>query len=1116
MTNISNEFIEICDNWSDAEKCPHWDQYLGNEELDSELGFRLVNIAFEVMLRCWSEQGMDRQSALKRFIELSANAEHSNQVRRMLATENDFLQEFLTYLKSIYAPFHDLDSNAGTHDKFLGQYQVKRKLGEGAFSRVYHVINDAGIDSAIKVPKISNSSLDQLVRQFQDIPAELELLKKLSDSDFVVKPISAYPNQEIEFVTDKSRYLRNKSFRDTLELFIDSQKAPYIEMQLCEGSLADIISSDAKDQDSIKSEFWIASTIYDIVEGLASLAQRKIYHRDIKPQNILLSRGKPLLADFNVSQSLQDSLSTRNIAGTLEYMSPENIQQYAKGAVHYHNTTDEIWSIGVIFYQLLAGEHPYGHLQRQDYANPNTSILPVPLQDRGDIQWTDSGRELASICMECLHVQGAHRIDFPALGKRLRQWKNKFDPDYQTHFVDEERARLADQHLETGFSQFRRGDFLLARNEAEAALRLKPDHNDAFLLKGLIELQQKNFDVAQGLFLKAEKYAPYLAEIQIALYYTEKKLNNFEKAGYHLRQVKEIDGRKLNPCFLHLEKKRIGKETLELKFVIREIISRVEYGSIRLKSYLENVVPWYYFSRVSKGRLGSIFVGGLVCTLIALVLYAVNTFDVYSGKIQEHSFVTDVLMISAPEGQEAIAEVDQVTHRYFLRSGEVIEASATKPDGIAETEIVRQMRIETPLMFLSRFGIIALVTFLGVAYVYLFDSLFEKLYHATRRITLLDRGEMLKSFNARLNPFWGEINYDRRSVFDDPSFISKMPRSRISVEGKFKEEDLVRALDHSYPSEDILKQSISTILQQDYYQQLPKEVQSGTSLEPELGFSTTGPTQPVESYLAPPSVENREIELTIKKDIHRVWRCLKELFVTPTKSSAKMVWLNRQVFMGVGIVIAFTILNILCALPYERDSVFGIASSARFVMYFVQMVLVTWAIGIVLQSFRLLVNLSSLPTRSFPMIPKCLTIGVLLDYFLVMAFLGFMFFFLATVQHVVWSTLHGSTVASLTLFGMTLAGVSFQLAVPMVEIYRNYQRQKTESILTIGERSHSDFDEFVREPSKESREKLIDQHENLRFVTRSQHSNPFTLFQIAVFIGMCILIAAVTVFYFAF
>lgn len=113
------------------------------------------------------------------------------------------------------------------------------------------------------------------------------------------------------------------------------------------GSLADRL----KDVGTTSHKHAVELTI-GILTGLEFLHNRQIIHRDIKPQNILLQGDTPRLADFGISRAMQTTAVSSTIIGTDSYMSPEAFD--GKRSVQ-----TDIWSVGVVLYQLLNGTLPF-------------------------------------------------------------------------------------------------------------------------------------------------------------------------------------------------------------------------------------------------------------------------------------------------------------------------------------------------------------------------------------------------------------------------------------------------------------------------------------------------------------------------------------------------------------------------------------------------------------------------------------------------------------------------------------------------------------------------------------------------------------------------------------
>ena len=95
--------------------------------------------------------------------------------------------------------------------------------------------------------------------------------------------------------------------------------------------------------------------IKDLASVLEFLHGKGIIHRDIKPENILLDKaGRIKVADFGWSNFLKPNVPRTTFCGTLDYLPPEMLTRS-----HVHDQMVDIWSIGVLCYELLTGKAPF-------------------------------------------------------------------------------------------------------------------------------------------------------------------------------------------------------------------------------------------------------------------------------------------------------------------------------------------------------------------------------------------------------------------------------------------------------------------------------------------------------------------------------------------------------------------------------------------------------------------------------------------------------------------------------------------------------------------------------------------------------------------------------------
>ena len=203
----------------------------------------------------------------------------------------------------------------------LGRYEVRRRLGAGGFGAVY-LGHDAQLDRpvAIKVLRAGSGHLAdaELWRQEARRLASLHHPGIVSVHDIGVHQGQMYIVSDYVEGPDLQRWMRD-------------HRASW--------------SASAR----------IAAAVSD---ALSHAHARRIVHRDVKPANIIMAAGRtPVLVDFGLALSEADAGGgDRNlISGTPHYMSPEQ----AGGVAHRIDGRTDIYSLGVVLYELLTGHPPF-------------------------------------------------------------------------------------------------------------------------------------------------------------------------------------------------------------------------------------------------------------------------------------------------------------------------------------------------------------------------------------------------------------------------------------------------------------------------------------------------------------------------------------------------------------------------------------------------------------------------------------------------------------------------------------------------------------------------------------------------------------------------------------
>lgn len=213
------------------------------------------------------------------------------------------------------------------------KYTLHEKVGTGGYADVYKAVDGVGIGYACKVlPKSKNKRVR--------VQKEVEVFKHLSK-------VSTRVPRFIEACEDEDAF--------------------YIIQEYCRGGSVKEYLSCKQDE---YAENTVASIIRGVLRSLHKMHTCGVIHGDVKPANILLTDksedAEIRITDFGTSMWCDlDLVETPHLVGTPWFMAPESLgQKYC--------TRSDVWSVGVLTFQLLCGKLPYN-----DRNNPYEPTLPA-------------------------------------------------------------------------------------------------------------------------------------------------------------------------------------------------------------------------------------------------------------------------------------------------------------------------------------------------------------------------------------------------------------------------------------------------------------------------------------------------------------------------------------------------------------------------------------------------------------------------------------------------------------------------------------------------------------------------------------------------------------------
>jgi hypothetical protein len=200
------------------------------------------------------------------------------------------------------------------------------------------------------IEKIGQGGMGQVWRA-HDRELREEIALKMLSAEFAHDPICL---RQLKDEVRRGRKLGHPYIIRIYELFTGDVDTVFITMEMVRGKNINYLR--AQQTDMRFSEAQVEPWLRQIASALAYAHSEGILHRDIKPNNILITTDNTAkLADFGIAVAMSESVTrvTRNTSGTPAYMSPEQIQGNSA------TTSSDLYSLGCTFFELLCGKPPY-------------------------------------------------------------------------------------------------------------------------------------------------------------------------------------------------------------------------------------------------------------------------------------------------------------------------------------------------------------------------------------------------------------------------------------------------------------------------------------------------------------------------------------------------------------------------------------------------------------------------------------------------------------------------------------------------------------------------------------------------------------------------------------
>jgi len=268
-----------------------------------------------------------------------------------------------------------------TRARSNSRFDLQDALGEGCFATVFEgYCKSTGTGCAIKV--MDTQSLK--CSAYSASPSEAERLQKMASN-------------EVELWAKLGQHQHCIALLDSFQ----EHGLHFMIMEVCEGGCLLDIAEEIRGM----AKSGLSDLVQGMLLGIDHCHNTSIVHRDVKPENFLLSRPRTVkLCDFGMAVvALRGALSLVGACGTGPFMSPEMAAEEP-----YDDKTD-IWSLGVTLYDLLLGCFPYPGVECDDVKEHIIQGVPPPAYEAINGACTLS-KPFEALIQSCLNRQAGQRL----------------------------------------------------------------------------------------------------------------------------------------------------------------------------------------------------------------------------------------------------------------------------------------------------------------------------------------------------------------------------------------------------------------------------------------------------------------------------------------------------------------------------------------------------------------------------------------------------------------------------------------------------------------------------------------------------------------------------------